>query len=315
MTPGAELEPSLPSDAGRPTVIYVMGAGRSGSTILGVALGNCENVFYAGELDKWLLRSGRPKLQDAERTRFWRTVRERMVELEPPFGPAAHRYLERSSALFRVRGRRARRRLRARYRAVTEELYRAVASAAGATHVVDSSHYPLRARELQALEGIDLFLLLLVREPRSVRASFAREDVDERRFGAATTTAYLWLTNLLSVWVFLRQPRTRRIMLRHEDFLAQPEGVLRCLLDHAGAAAQVPNVKELRTGLPLHGNRLIRSEVVALRRAEGSPAQAPRAARTRHHPWWAALLRLGPIAVPRPASQGRSADASTPVPR
>ena len=38
----------------RPRVIYIMGAGRSGSTILGVSLGNCADLVYAGELDKWL---------------------------------------------------------------------------------------------------------------------------------------------------------------------------------------------------------------------------------------------------------------------
>ncbi|HEX4467726.1 MAG TPA: hypothetical protein VH025_11110, partial [Solirubrobacteraceae bacterium] len=52
------LEPRL---AEVTKVLYVMGAGRSGSTILGVMLGNCEGIFYAGELDKWLPREGRPK--------------------------------------------------------------------------------------------------------------------------------------------------------------------------------------------------------------------------------------------------------------
>jgi len=53
-----------------------MGSGRSGSTILGVALGNCDGVFYAGELDNWLVRSGTPVLGGLERTRFWSTVRD-----------------------------------------------------------------------------------------------------------------------------------------------------------------------------------------------------------------------------------------------
>ena len=60
----------------RPKVVYVMGSGRSGSTVLGVTLGNCESVFYAGELDAWLERSGAPILGGLERTRFWKAVRE-----------------------------------------------------------------------------------------------------------------------------------------------------------------------------------------------------------------------------------------------
>src|SRR2546423_15271469 len=61
-----------PSEVGleRPKVVYVMGAGRSGSTILGVTLGNCADVFFAGELDKWLALSGKPTGEDTERVRF-----------------------------------------------------------------------------------------------------------------------------------------------------------------------------------------------------------------------------------------------------
>ena len=56
-----------------------MGAGRSGSTILGVCLGNCDGVFYAGELDKWLPRKGRPAGEREERRELWSRVRERVA--------------------------------------------------------------------------------------------------------------------------------------------------------------------------------------------------------------------------------------------
>ena len=58
----------------RPRVAYVMGSGRSGSTILGVTLGNCAGIFYAGELDAWLRTSGVPPQNGAERARFWGAV-------------------------------------------------------------------------------------------------------------------------------------------------------------------------------------------------------------------------------------------------
>ena len=62
----------------RPKVVYIMGAGRSGSTILGVSLGNCADLVYAGELDKWPARSGRPAAPGAEQERFWGAVRSRL---------------------------------------------------------------------------------------------------------------------------------------------------------------------------------------------------------------------------------------------
>jgi hypothetical protein len=279
----------------RPQVLYVMGAGRSGSTILGVALGNCDGLFYAGELDKWLLRSGESPLDGDERACFWAAVRRRVRGAEPLFGGQAHRYLERSSALLRPRSCLARRRIRAPYRRVMDELYRAIAESSGAGCVVDTSHYPLRARELQSLRGIDLYLILLARDPRDVVASFAREDVVEPRFRPSTTRVYLLLTHLLSVLVFHRQPRDRRIVVFHEDFLADPRGVLQSLLDQLGRRASLPDLHALRTGIPFQGNRLVRKDVVSLQtreareRSGGSPIDRFLVA---------ALSRLQPRACP-----------------
>src|ERR1700683_3122094 len=131
----ADSPPSSSPPPVRPKVIYVMGAGRSGSTILGVTLGNCEQFFFAGELDKWLARSGVPQLEDAERIRFWSAVRDDVDGAEDLFGYSAQRCLERSSALFRIREWPNRGRLRERYRRVSENVYRAVSGEAGATCV------------------------------------------------------------------------------------------------------------------------------------------------------------------------------------
>jgi hypothetical protein len=265
MGPPPTPEDPTASPPQRPQVLYVMGAGRSGSTILGVTLGNCAGVFYAGELDAWLVRSGAPLLEGAERTRFWDGVRDDVDGAAELFGREAQRALERSLSLFRVHKWPARRRIRTRYRRVAQELYRAISRASGASHVVDSSHYPLRARELQELDGVDLYLLYLMRDPQSVVASFNRNDVVQYTKSTLTTNVYLWLTNLLSMLVFLRQPRERRLFVPYEDFIADPERVVGEILKMAGSSSGPPDFTSLKTGIPLLGNRLIRSEVIALK--------------------------------------------------
>ncbi len=292
----------------RPQVVYVMGSGRSGSTILGVALGNCDGVCYAGELDNWLVRSGTPVLGGLERTRFWSTVRDDVPGASELFGSTAQRDLERSFAPFRIHRWRARRGLREGYRRVTEDLYRAVARAAGVTHVVDTSHFPLRARELQALSGIDLYLVFLVRDPRSVVDSFNmylnRNDVAERRLRILSTNANLWLTHLLSVLVFLRQPRERRVLLRHEEFLADPEGMLRQIIERVGSDAELPDLTSLSTGFPLNGNRLLSADVVSLKRRAAVPRRGSRMTALLQLPWTAVFSRLGPVASASPSRGG-----------
>jgi hypothetical protein len=226
-----------------------------------------------------------------------------MPDASDLFGGAASA-LERSSALFRVRAWRTRRRLRTRYRRAAQDLYEAIAASTGATYIVDTSHYPLRARELQALEGIELYLLLLVRDPRAVVASLARTDVVERSFGTLAANAYLALTHALSAWVFLAHPRARRMLVRHEDLRAQPEQVLRAILDAVGSSAPLPDLHALATGVPLHGNRLARERTVALERSLEQPPSSSWLTRVLQLPAAAVLSRLRPSARARPRRPG-----------
>ncbi len=277
-----------------------MGQGKSGSTILGVALGNCDDVFFAGELSSWLMTSGRPILGGLERSRFWQGVSED-VGGEDLFGSEAFQCIERALAPFRLDKRSARARLRTRYRRVTEDLYLSIANRAGATHVVDSSHMPMRARELQSLTGIELYLVFLVRNTEGIVASHTRHvkrsELAERRWRFLKTNAHLWVTYLLSVWIFLRQRRDRRLLVRHEDFITDPEGFLREILQFAGSSAQIPDLTSLSTGIPFQGNALIRSDVVALKAKAAPPYRPSRLMRLLERPWTLILGRLEPTAT------------------
>ena len=289
----------------RPKVIYVMGAGRSGSTILGVTLGNCGGVFFAGELDKWLGKAGRPPLQGAERERFWNDVREE-VDAGDLIGGRARR-MERSSALLHPRNWSARRHMRQRYKQVAEELYRAVAHVAGVTYVVDTSHYPLRARELQHLAGVDLFLMFVVRDPHSVVASFGRDDVIERRFGVLSTNLYLWLTYLLSMSTFLRHPRDQRLFVRHEEFLADPQAVVGQILERAGAPPAHPTSPGC---IPACPSRATASSDRTWWHSEHNEAKAQQASLVTsllQLPWRAVLSWLRPTTSMPPAQPPASA--------
>jgi hypothetical protein len=285
----------------KPKVIYVMGQGKSGSTILGVALGNCTGVFFAGELCSWLMTSGRPILGGSERTEFWRGVSDDLDGAAELFGSEAFETLERSLSPFRLDRWQARGRLLERYRRVTEKLYLSIARRAHATHVVDTSHLPMRALQLQHLDGIELYLVFLVRSTEGIVASHTRHvkrsEVAERRLRFLKTNAHLWVTYLLSVFVFLRQRSDRRMLVRHEDFVADPEGVLRELLEFVGSPAPIPDLSSLSTGIPFQGNALIRQQVVALKPEVAPPHRSSRLMRLAERPWMMVLAQLQPTAT------------------
>ena len=293
-------EPSAEAGQPKPKVIYVMGSGRCGSTILGVTLGNCDDMFFVGELDRWLPTNGTPVLGGVERTRFWNRVRAE-VEVEPNvLGSQARDSLERAMGPLRVSKWPGRRRLRRRYRATTEDVYEAIARVAGVTHIVETSHFPLRAREIKGIDGIDVYLLFLVRHPQSVLQSFTRtvkrNDLAGRYRRILITNADLWLTHLQSIFVFLRQPADRRLFMHYEDFTADPHSVLRQILDLSESKAAIPDLTHLETGYPMGGNRLLRSEVVSLKPETPKPAKVEPLTALLQAPLTALMARLRPVA-------------------
>jgi hypothetical protein len=301
-------------------LVYVMGAGHSGSTILGITLGNCDGFVYAGELEEWLMSPERSRWGAADRQRFWSAVRARVHGAEELFGGEANRCLERSSAAVRPDLWRRRRRMRPLYRRVAGDLIRAVAEVAQARYVVDTSHFPLRARELRRLAGVELYLIHLVRDQRAVVASNTRElsphEVAEIRWRKLTLNVKLWLTQLLAIATFVTHPRERRLFVRHEDFLEDPSGVTRQILDMLGSPAELPDLQSLAVGAPLQGNQLIRSQSVAIRAASSHRPPRDTATRLAQAIWAPLLSRLRPAAKPaaRAPHQPVPRDTAAPEP-
>lgn len=287
------------ADGARPRVLYVMGAGRSGSTTLGITLGNCDGVFFAGELDNWLVRSGVPQVEDDDRLRFWEQVRGALDDPEAAarmYGNEAQVVIERSMSLLRVRKWALRRRLGRSYRAVAEDLYRAVARTAEVGTIADTSHYPLRARQLQRLDGIELYLIFLVRDPQGVVASFNRQDVGEFTKSTLHTNVYLWVTHLLSLLTFLAHPRERRVLLRYEDFVADPAATVRQLMALAGSPqTPTPDFSSLEIGFPLQGNRVTRTTVMSLKPGIDPVRRTSLLTSLLQTPVMAVLRRLRPV--------------------
>jgi len=263
--PHATRDPEKKFESRPLTVIYVMGPARAGSTILGVLLGNCDDIFYAGELDAWLRRGGVPVHTRADRTKFWRGVARGIGDYSSLHGDYCLRALEHSTAIFR-RAYWFNRDLRKRYRAFNRELYFTVARSARARVVVDTSHYPLRARELRRAENLRLVLVYLTRDPNDIVRSFRTASEGDHK-GVIAANAYLWLTHLLSVAIFLTHPRERRVAISYAEVVEAPVATARRVLRLAGAHSAPPAASELRTGRAFAGNRLLKEENVYLQAA------------------------------------------------
>lgn len=236
-----------------PTVVFVVGKGRSGSTILDHVLGQMPGVVSTGELWflwEWgVLRGGSCGCGALiVECPHWRAVLDRMGVDER----AARRLLDlqrRTMSWPRVpRALMASRRPdthrwaagRAYGRALGE-LYRVVAEVAEAEVVVDSSKWPAHLGLLGLVPGIRPLGVHLVRDPRAVahsnrrrRSAQGRGDSDQMpRFGAAHVSAS-WLARNLVVEAAAAGTRVPWHRLRYEDFAQRPRETVADLLAAAG---------------------------------------------------------------------------------
>lgn len=227
-------------------LVYIMGAGRSGSTILDIVLGNHPEIESVGELVKWPV-SGWINNEycacghRANDCAYWTQIRQAWskstgendiltyMSQQDLFTGRLIPYLRlfrewsRSSAEFK------------RYAEQTYALLDAIHLVSNKSIIVDSSKYPERAFLLSMMPNIDLYLIHLVRDGRgvawSLQKSFKKNDKvgvqKEIKSGPVWRAAMFWtVTNLQSAWVLRQVPAKKSIRLRYEDLVNQPQQTL-----------------------------------------------------------------------------------------
>ena len=231
-------------------VLFIVGHGRSGSTLLGNILGEAEGVLHAGEV-RFLWSRGilRGRLcgcgEPVGTCPFWSPVVE---EALAGGGPSPERINEAIREATRLRA--LPRLLREGaappddIRRVLGRLYRAAATRSGARLVVDSSKMPAYAALVARVAGVDASFLHLVRDPRAAAYSWLRPR--DREGGTADPmprypawrSARAWVVaNLAAARVARLGPGLR---LRYEDFASSPRTTVEEVLRFVGEPPGVP---------------------------------------------------------------------------
>lgn len=236
-------------------VVYVGGAGRSGTTIVSTMLGQAPGVFAAGELryvwERGIARDDRCGCGEPFSTcPVWSEVMTRAFGADGAPEPlAVHADLESRLRILRVPLGMLRSLVGRplvpvhRHDLAIHRLYRAVADLEGVDVIVDSSKSPVYARLLERLPDVELTMLTVVRDPRAGAFSWRRvkrtRDHDD---DATMERLEVWRSSLVwTVWYALLArwfpAGGRHLAIRYEDFVDDPESALRVVLDRLGVTA------------------------------------------------------------------------------
>lgn len=220
-------------------VLYIAGAGRSGSTLLEMSLGTGTAYFSVGEVRYFweYIQNGRIRcgcgalLQQCE---FWTRVLARLeIAAIQSTAALAHRIDRTRKALSlsmpRLYSNTSTRELVKR----TSDLYRAISNECGASIIVDSSKVPSHLALLRRIPEIELHVLHLVRDGRAVAYSWSRRRKDElARTEPEAKMPRRSALSALGIWAVenafvLRLSRSLPYeVLRYEDFVRDPHGAL-----------------------------------------------------------------------------------------
>lgn len=282
-------------------VIYVAGTGRSGSTLLGNAVGSFPGALSVGEV-KLGFRRG---LAEDGFCGCREPVRECPVwvpALHATFGAVPSRSEARDldrrlHAVVRTRrtpwwltGRDS-----AEVRDLADVLGRLlthVAVASGASVIVDSSKLPAYGALLARSPRLDVHTLHLVRDPRAVAWSWQRAAASQQVSGFEETmerfspvkSSLMWVESSSSVAALAHRAGRPALAVRYEDLVADPAPVLRSVARHAGLTLPPDLVEDGAAGSELHlqpshavaGNpNRVRSGPVRLRRDDEWLSQMP----------------------------------------
>lgn len=232
-------------------VLYIVGGGRSGSTILDNLLGQIAGFFSVGELhylwsrgfrDNRLCGCGRP----IPECPFWSVIHDRVVPagvtIEEIIEWQENTVLERHTPRLILRRDAPLTHEERRFAELTGAVYRAIADVSGARVVVDSSKRPSDAAFLRLLSNIDPFFVHLTRDPRAVAYSWHRlkeqpdsDSLDAMQTQGPALTGFRWATkHALAELLRRRVEHDAWLLVRYEDFVERPRETLEDIVRVAG---------------------------------------------------------------------------------
>lgn len=233
-------------------VLYIAGAGRSGSTLLELILGNRPGFFSVGEIrhfwSYWQMANWRCGCDELLRAcPFWLSVVKKLqtvdTELETTSRLAAD-YNRTRNLVFMSRRKGCY--FPAALVAATQNLYQSIWAESGTKIIVDSSKAPSHLYLLTQTGAVDLRIIHLVRDSRAVAYSWSKRPKQELGIAGPATTmptkssliaALIWaIENFFAIYA--GQQVAHYTLLRYEDFVQRPDTALNTALQKVGLPEQ-----------------------------------------------------------------------------
>ncbi len=264
------------SQENRKKVIYIMGVGRSGSTILDILLGNGEDILSGGEINRYVVRQGIPTywchIENSPTFLFWKNIGTRLRDKFPEgleftqLNQLSQKY-EYHTGIFNLG---FDKKEWNRYSHFVSSLYETIFENIKPATLVDSSKYPYRALKLAKILPYEVKFIYLKRDPRGVVKSFAKKGTPNASKSWLSANLFYLLVNLLCQFVVYRLKKKHKVVeVKYEALIGQPIETLTLIQDELQINLEpvIEKVKRgefLTVGPLFEGNRMRMTDKVKL---------------------------------------------------
>ena len=197
-------------------LLYVVGLGHNGSTLLDLLLGASSRVFSTSQLND-LLAPYVPR-SDSEKDIFWRKVLGKLADGGKKLGEQNQSVqLEKRAKDFVVS-----KASRIQYAEVNGQLLDALFSVIDDELIVDSSKNISRALGLLEGHSHRIYMLHLVRDIRSYVNSFNMRQEEQGKANRYFFPAFHWYAKNVLASLFVKRRSKYYMLLKYEDFIDEP---------------------------------------------------------------------------------------------
>lgn len=252
------------TDSGNsPQILYIMGAGRSGTTILEVVLTGCAHIAGVGEVthlfkDGYITQDVCACGASAPQCKLWgevyrmsgwtddvvRRLANLFRRLDWHAGFLSAWFCRQDALEF------------AEYADANRKIFQHVSAAQRVNIVVDSSKYGARALNLDRIFTDKVRVICMTRSPEGLLNSFQKAHHDEQKPKSRLALLLYYFFILISMRVVARRFGDRACVIRYEELVSDPDQVLAGLEKWLAIDLSEPR-RRIATKTAFSGNHIV----------------------------------------------------------
>ena len=257
-------------------VIYILGTGRSGTTVIDIVVGNNDDIFSCGELVRYSELKAEPHgfPPDSKNYIFWKNIEQKLFDRLSTSHDELFRIsrkLEFHPAFFFNLFKLTSRKNKQLYQEYINTFFDILFDSIEQNIVVDSSKYAGRGLGLLRALKYDMFIIYVVRDPVSVVNAFAKTGVEQMPKNYWVANIYYFLINFICRIVTMMAKKSRVYTLKYENFLSNPAKELENIQEAFGIdlsrSIQISGENgDFEVGLLFEGNRIRLQKTLRLKK-------------------------------------------------